>query len=100
MPFRTKISPEKNVAIWLLACSIALLSSCSSCLDEIEKRHFLYDVDVAHQLCGKYRILSARDFKFQWIEDLPLSACDGFFAVSPETEQFLTACAKAKGKCK
>lgn len=87
-----------SVAKWLSVFLIAISSfgcACPNLREDLEAHHYLYDIDVKSQVCGQYKILDADTFKFQWVRDLPLKACDGFFAIAPETYQLVTRCAQS-----
>jgi uncharacterized protein YceK len=84
--------------IWLCACLIALLSGCASCLKDFEQKNSMYEIDVQHQICGRYQIVDPLLSKYVWIEDLPLSACDGFFALRPDGLQAAVRCAAKSAK--
>lgn len=58
----------------LLICSTALLS-CSKKFPV----QYIYEADVSSGVCGKYKITDPEKLKFEWVEDLPLSACNGMF---------------------
>lgn len=78
----------------LLMISLTVGISGCSCLQEFEKNHKLYEIDVKNNVCGEYKIISVRDDKYQWERDLPLSSCDGYFSLSPEGFNAARRCAK------
>lgn len=87
----------KHAARLLKIFSIAIplsLGCATPCFKKLEKDGYFYDIDTDHKLCGKYKIISIEQSKYQWVADLPLSACNGFFAMSPRDTQRIKACAE------
>lgn len=38
---------------------------------------FIYVIDTDHEICAKRKITNKETLASQWVEDLPLSECDG-----------------------
>ena len=92
----------RSVEKLLTICLIAGLSGCAHpCWDKLKKDGSVYEIDVVQGVCGRHKILSFTPFKTKWVEDLPLSSCDGYFALSPRDQLRLQKCAEdAAGECK
>jgi len=45
---------------------------------------YLYVIDTDHGICSKRQITNRNTWQSRWVEDLPLEACDGFIAITPE----------------
>lgn len=83
----------KSVGAWLSIFSILALSSCATpCWERLKNTTYIYDIDVNHNACGKYKITGFNPFRVQWIQDLPLRSCNGFFAMSPGDQQKVKNC--------
>jgi len=73
-----------------------MLNGCAhSCIEELEKDLHIYDIDLVHGVCGKNKVVTIQPFKTVWVEDLPISQCDGFFAMAPEDTQRVKRCAES-----
>lgn len=71
---------------------MSYLSGCASCWEKLKDQVYVYDLDMAHGVCGKNRVTSFNPFHVVWIEDLPLASCDGYFALSPMDQQRIKNC--------
>lgn len=84
----------RNVGVWpIIFSTVILLNGCATpCWRRLQATTYIYDIDVDHGVCGKNQVVSYNPFRVKWIEDLPLSKCNGFFAMSPEDQQKVSAC--------
>lgn len=69
----------KPLKICLMAIS---LSACAS-LPKFPT-DYVYEVDIANKVCGRYKITNYQTLQFAHDKDLPLSACDGVFGFSSD----------------
>jgi len=58
----------------------------------------IYDIDLDHKVCGKYKVISFEKMQFQWVQDVPLKECNGFYALDPADTQKVKACAETSIK--
>jgi len=90
--------------IFLTALSLSLLVSCGGKLPKFPAE-YIYEVDLTNKACGKYKIVNAETLQFEFIEDMPLSACNGVFGfssdnIAPVLDWSRKAIEEAKKSCK
>lgn len=79
--------------------TVLLLNGCAlSCWERIKDSSAVYDIDLDHGVCGENKVISFNPYRTQWVKDWPLSHCNGYFAVSPQTQQKLKACAEESAR--
>lgn len=66
----------------ILALSLSLLSC--------KEVQYLYVIDTDNAICSKREITNKETFSSQWVEDLPIEACDGNISVTAEDFARLT----------
>lgn len=72
---------ESTLLSLLLTCLTALsLSGCAGL--KPFPSDYVYEVDLHHQVCGKYKIVDKERMLFEHDSDLPIMSCDGVFGFS------------------
>lgn len=66
--------------IYLIA--LISLSGCASLKPFPAK--YIYEVDTTYDVCGKYVIVDPESLQIDYVDDLPMTACDGVFGFSAE----------------
>lgn len=67
---------------YLILTSVFLLSACQIVPQYPD--HLVYDIDLDNKVCGEYVIVNKDALTFRWVRDLPLSSCNGNFALKPK----------------
>ncbi len=72
-----KLLSEKTAWQRLLICSIGLSVSCCAGLKKFPT-DTLIEYDHKNKVCGKYKIVDAENFKFDYLGDIPCPDVFGF----------------------
>ena len=96
---------SKLLKIYLTALVLSFfVAGCGKKLPEFPAR-FIYEVDIQNKVCGKYKIVDPENLQVDFVEDLPLSECNGVFGfastdIAPVLDWSRFAIEEMKKACK
>ena len=61
----------------IFLASLLFLAGCKT-------TDYLYVIDTDHGICSRRKITNRETWQSRWDADLPIEACDGFVAITPE----------------
>lgn len=78
------LSATKKTKTALLGTALLLISltACQGAPKFPVK--YVFETDTDNGVCGKYEIVDAAALKFKWIEDMPLTSCNGVMGFATE----------------
>lgn len=81
----------------IFCLSLFFLTGCKN-LEAIKEApvHYLFVMDYQHNVCSLRQITDKTTLASRWLEDRPLSACDGYIALDPKTFMDLRTYIKEK----